>query len=253
MLQSLDDVSEETWVTHRNTYRGKNLGSEVTEEQIAHIHDGSFKDLYVGDYWEINGTRYTIADFNYIDSYDLPNNHLVIVADNSNWISKWNNTRSTQNGYAGSYIKTTTLPNIKQQIVNDLPTGVILGYKAWSSNGYNPTSLLTTRVVADYDVDLMNQMMVFGNTAPIDYRNTTDILDISIILGNLVRKFKIFDLNPEFIYNKSSFSAESTNTDRYWLNGVSSATSAPNCTRAWSLAHGYVDESHLVRPYFCIG
>ena len=42
---------------HRNVFRGKNLGEFITDEQLAAIRDGSFDDLYVGDYWEINGLR----------------------------------------------------------------------------------------------------------------------------------------------------------------------------------------------------
>lgn len=47
---------------HRNIFRGKHLGESITEEQLEVIRDGSFADLYVGDYWEINGTKYRIAD-----------------------------------------------------------------------------------------------------------------------------------------------------------------------------------------------
>lgn len=47
---------------HRNIFRGKSLGESITAEQLEVIRDGSFRDLYVGDYWEINGTKYRIAD-----------------------------------------------------------------------------------------------------------------------------------------------------------------------------------------------
>ena len=47
---------------HRNIFRGKSLGESITAEQLEVIRDGSFRDLYVGDYWEINGTKDRIAD-----------------------------------------------------------------------------------------------------------------------------------------------------------------------------------------------
>lgn len=50
---------------HRNIFRGRCLGESITAGQLAVIRDGSFADLYVGDYWEINGTKYRIADINY--------------------------------------------------------------------------------------------------------------------------------------------------------------------------------------------
>ena len=37
---------------HNSYYRGKNLGSNITEAQSAAIRAGTFEDLYLGDYWQ---------------------------------------------------------------------------------------------------------------------------------------------------------------------------------------------------------
>ena len=50
---------------HNATFRGKNLGTSVTSEQWAAIKAGTFKDLYLGDYWSIGGMDYIIAAFDY--------------------------------------------------------------------------------------------------------------------------------------------------------------------------------------------
>ena len=49
-------------INHRNIFRGKNLGSAVTEEQKTAIQSGTFDDLFVGDYWEIDGVKWRIVD-----------------------------------------------------------------------------------------------------------------------------------------------------------------------------------------------
>ena len=49
--------------THNAIYRGKYLGDTVTAEQAAAIADGSFEDLFIGDYWTMGGVNYRIADF----------------------------------------------------------------------------------------------------------------------------------------------------------------------------------------------
>lgn len=36
---------------HRNIFRGKMLGTSVTDAQVSAIRDGTFDNLYVGDYW----------------------------------------------------------------------------------------------------------------------------------------------------------------------------------------------------------
>ena len=50
---------------HNSIYRGKPLGSTVTAAQYAEIAAGTFKDLYIGDYWTIGGVNYRIAAFDY--------------------------------------------------------------------------------------------------------------------------------------------------------------------------------------------
>lgn len=48
---------------HREIFRGKSLGSTYTAAQKEAISSGTFHDLWIGDYWTINGHKYYIADF----------------------------------------------------------------------------------------------------------------------------------------------------------------------------------------------
>lgn len=48
---------------HNSIARGKFLGTTITEEQYNEIHNGTFKDLYIGDYWRIGTPIYAIARF----------------------------------------------------------------------------------------------------------------------------------------------------------------------------------------------
>lgn len=52
-------------VNHRNIYRGKSLGTSVTAAQKAAIANGTFDDLFIGDYWTIGSIKYRIADMDY--------------------------------------------------------------------------------------------------------------------------------------------------------------------------------------------
>lgn len=68
---------------HRNLYRGKNLGSVVTEAQKSAIKNGTFTDLFVGDYWDIGGRHWVIADMDYFynngDNQEFNRHHLVML------------------------------------------------------------------------------------------------------------------------------------------------------------------------------
>lgn len=108
----------------RNTFRGKNLGTEVTEEQWEEIRSGHFKGLFLGDYWVIDGFTWRIADFDYWlgvrVSYadDTITHHLVIFPDELVATSKMNDTTTTSGGYAGSKMHTEVLPSIKTSIID---------------------------------------------------------------------------------------------------------------------------------------
>lgn len=69
-------------VQHRMIWGGRNLGTSVTAEQKAAIRNGTFDNLYVGDYWVINGITWRIWDINYFThsgDTEFAKPHLVIV------------------------------------------------------------------------------------------------------------------------------------------------------------------------------
>ena len=51
-------------------YRGKNLG-EFTDDHLAAIKDGTFTDMFLGDYFTINSRSYLIAGFKYFENTGL--------------------------------------------------------------------------------------------------------------------------------------------------------------------------------------
>ncbi len=76
--------------SHNAIYRGKWLGAAPTQEQYAAIFNGTFDDLYIGDFWSENPndpayTRWRIAGFNYYTGTGLTTtvltNHAVIIPD----------------------------------------------------------------------------------------------------------------------------------------------------------------------------
>lgn len=67
---------------HNSIFRGKKLGTEVTAAQWAEIKNGTFKDMYIGDYWTIGGTDYVICHFNYYKNCGDANcnkNHILVM------------------------------------------------------------------------------------------------------------------------------------------------------------------------------
>lgn len=109
---------------HKKIYRGKNLGSSYTAEQKNAVNDGTFHDLWVGDYWQINGHEYYIADFDYY--YDPLNNahELVIISNDEISNIKWDDKdlesySSPWRSYTESTLYKYTLPDYA---ANHIPT-----------------------------------------------------------------------------------------------------------------------------------
>ena len=93
MMQSLGQAQN-----HRAFPRGKYLGNTFSTAQAAAITNGSFNELWVGDFWTINGVNYRIVDVNCYREVSVP--HLVIMPDAPLYKAAWDaTTNRTTGGY----------------------------------------------------------------------------------------------------------------------------------------------------------
>lgn len=82
-------VAEPNAGAHNAIYRGECLGTAPTAAQYAAIDNGSFDDMFIGDYWydPNEGIHWRIAGFNYyqgtgeVDQTYVTINHVVIMPD----------------------------------------------------------------------------------------------------------------------------------------------------------------------------
>lgn len=121
----------------RNTFRGKNLGSVYTDEQKAQVAANTFNDLFIGDYWTINGMNYRITDINYwMNTGDTPctTPHLVIMPDSQLYTGKMNSENTTAGGYVGSEMYKTGLNQAKEMINSAFGESYILNHREYLTN-----------------------------------------------------------------------------------------------------------------------
>lgn len=225
---------------HANIYRGKNLGASVTAEQKTAIQDGTFKDLFVGDYWVINGVTWRIADMDYFYNVGynaLTKHHIVIVPDTHLYTTKMNSTRTTDGGYVGSEIYKTGLEQAKTTIGKafgdlvvaheDFLTNAVQDGHASGAAWFNST------------VDLMNEIMVYGCYVKCAMGNG------SVMSNTDTTAKKQFSL---FRFTANKFNQRTW----FWLRDVVSSTrfAVVAYGRAFD---GVADGVYGVRPYFIIG
>lgn len=134
--------------THANIFRGQNLGA-LNATHIANIQNGTFHDMFVGDYFTVNGSSYVIADINYKkghgDTISLGNHLLLMPTDWSKTPTQtlapdgktthyMNDTDTTAGGFAGSKLYKTYLPQIQQKLETDFGSHLVQFREAVSTH-----------------------------------------------------------------------------------------------------------------------
>jgi hypothetical protein len=213
---------------HRNIFRGKSLGESITAEQLATIRDGSFKDLYVGDYWEKDGVKYRIADINYWKNVGYPESekvqkpHILIVPDTILGSGQMNANNSTAGGYKSSTMKTVRL----NQIANSLPDAfknILISHRIFSDGSWVNTS-----------VDLMNEVMVHGTYICADGNNRQTSDTQQLALFGLVPELKTIGVN-------------------YWLRNVAGSQTYTLVSQYGDASTDAATSTYGIRPVFAVG
>lgn len=160
-----NDLNASNAGAHNCVYRGKYLGNALTTEQKAQISAGTFNDLYIGDYWTIDGVNYRIASFDYwLNCGDTPctKHHVVIVPDTCLYNAKMNDTNITTGGYVGSQMYTANLENAKTLVNSAFGSGNILVHREYLTNAVTDGHP-SAGAWLDSTVELPNEIMMYGS------------------------------------------------------------------------------------------
>lgn len=155
---------EDNAATHNMVYRGKALGTSVTSEQWAAIKAGTFKDLYLGDYWSIGGMDYIIAAFDYwykCGDTACNTHHAVVIPRSQLYTYKFNPTNTTEGGYVGSDLYKNGLTQAKTTFNTAFGSAHILNHREYLVNAVTNGKPIGSDWY-DSTVDLMNENMVYG-------------------------------------------------------------------------------------------
>lgn len=209
-MAQVDAISEDKATSHRNIYRGKNLGNVFTDEQKAAISSGTFEDLYVGDYWEINGYKWRIVDINYWmkanrpinDVFHLDVNHLTIMPDLPVINSVAYNSTNNAEGYRNSTIRSVTVSTVYDIVKQAFGDDNILRKKEGLLNsvGTNSNGGLTSgSTTVETMVEVPTYESFFGNMPLILPGVVTSIFTNNYLENNI--QLAAFRLNPLIIIN----------------------------------------------------
>ncbi len=227
---------------HNSIYRGKNLGTTVTEEQWEAISSGTFIDLYIGDYWVIGGVNWRIAAFDYYlncGDTSFTKHHAVIVPDTCLYNAQMNTTNVATGAYKGSAMYTANLTQAKSTINSAFGSSHVLSHRIYLSNATS-NGRASAGEWTDSTVDLMCEHMVYGSGI------FSPVSDGSNVPNNYrVEKgqLPLFALEPSRICNRAT----------WWLRDVITAAAFASVSYGGAAACNGASDSRGVRPAFCIG
>lgn len=197
---------------HNAIYRGKNLGTSVTAAQWAAIANGTFADLYIGDYWVIGGVTWRIAAFDYYyktGDTSCTTHHVVIVPDTNLYTHVMNDTNITTGGYIGSKMYTEGLAQAKTQINSAFGSSHILSHRQLLVNAVT-NGKPSGGSWYDSTVELMTEQNVYGGKI---FGAGNDGSTIPYLYTIDKSQFPLFAHDPSMISNRQWF----------WLRDVVSA------------------------------
>lgn len=238
----LEQLTYDNAGAHNSIYRGKNLGTTVTEEQWEAISSGTFTDLYIGDYWVIGGVNWRIAAFDYYlncGDTSFTKHHAVIVPDTCLYNAQMNTTDVTTGAYKGSAMYTANLAQAKSTINSAFGSSHVLSHRIYLSNATS-NGRASAGEWTDSTVDLMCEHMVYGSGI------FSPVSDGSSVPKNYrVEKgqLPLFALEPSRICNRAT----------WWLRDVITAANFVYVGSNGSANCSDASNSFGVRPAFCIG
>ena len=262
---------ETEWITsigenHNNIFRGDDLFAKgyTIDDICAMISDGSFSDIYIGDYFTLSGdianvpcfveqtsddgtkslvestqtvtynTKFRIAGLDtYLNTGDtaFTAHHAVIVPDGTIGTNRMNGTNTTTGGYVGSFMFASALPVYNTHFSAKL-NNHLLSHREILSNSVTGNQA-SGWAWADVKINLMSEPEVYGSNL---WGNKYDA-------GVNYRQFPLFRIASKYICNRNW----------YWLNTIAGGSDFTAMTSNGNATRNGAGVALAVRPCFCIG
>lgn len=237
--------------THNNVFRGSNLGT-LNSTHIANIQNGTFRDMFIGDYFSINGSNYVIAGINYKkghgDTISL-GNHLVLMpqdwsktptqtlAPNGKDTHYMNDTDTTEGGFANTKLYKTYLPQIQQKLESDFGSH-LMQWRGIVSTHVDDSGAPDQGEWRDMKVMIPTEVMIYGTTLNGNNKNNAwynvgdDNSQLPIMrMNDTERNFNRGAIWLRDIHSSAEFARASDPGDTTWTG----ASTAWNGIRAFFL------------------
>ena len=204
---TLESLSTNSIPFHNSYPRYKYLGTTITSAQNTAIKNRTYNDLFIGDYWTINGVNWRIVAIDYyynVGDTNFNKGNIIVMPDTVLYNAQMNTTDTTAGAYAGSLMRTQNLNNAKT-----------IAQNAFGSHLANHRIMLASSVDASgpsdwsyYDsdgVELPNEIQIYGTRI---WSSALKGFDVA----TQKQQFPLMLFAPQFVNTRQD----------YWLQDVSS-------------------------------
>lgn len=259
------DLVPDGAANHRNFYRGKDLTAAFNAGTVSeHIADGTFRDIFPGDYitksitvpqiLKAGGTTEYIAQKTYTVKFIIADldiwlnrgdsattaHHVAIVPERVVFNSIMNETNTTEGGYLGSFMNTNVMPAFAAGLQNAFGASHLISFRIGLSNGVTTTTASASHPYWTGTSNwwgawtseiccLMSEGMVHGQSP-----NHSAAMD-----ETMCGQFAAFRLNSSLVYIRQN----------YWLSDVVSSAHFAIVGGIGSAGTTGASYSHGVRPF----
>ena len=204
---ALESLASNSIPFHNSYPRCKYLGTTITDAQNTAIKNRTYDDLFVGDYWTINGVNWRIVAIDYyynVGDTNFDKGNVIVMPDTVLYNAQMNSTNTTAGAYVGSLMRTQNLNNART-----------IAQNAFGSHLANHRILLANTVDSSgpsswswYDsdgVELPNEVQIYGTRV---WGSALKGFDVA----TQKQQFPLLALAPQFVNTRQT----------YWLQDVSS-------------------------------
>ena len=233
---ALESLSTNSIPFHNSYPRCKYLGTTITDAQNTAIKNRTYDDLFIGDYWTINGVNWRIVAIDYyynVGDTNFDKGNVIVMPDTVLYNAQMNTTNTTAGAYAGSLMRTQNL-NSARTIAQNAFGSHLANHRILLANAVDSSGPSGWDWYNSDGVELPNEVQIYG----------TRIWG-SALKGNDVatqkQQFPLLALAPQFVNIRQY----------YWLQDVSSNSVSSYFAYVNVYGHAasyYASYSYGVRP-----
>ena len=206
---ALESLSANSIPFHNAYPRCKYLGTTITDAQNTAIKNRTYDDLFIGDYWTINGVNWCIVAIDYyfnVGDTNFDKGNIIVMPDTVLYSAQMNETNTTAGAYAGSLMRTQNLNNART-IVRNAFGSHLANHRIFLANSVDTSGPNNWSWYDSDGVELPNEVQIYGTRV---WGSALKGFDVA----TQKQQFPLLALAPQFVNTRQT----------YWLQDVSSSS-----------------------------